>query len=549
MPSGDLQDLRQDHVGRLRAARGPGHAGSARRAAVLGAHPGDHEISRRLLLAVPSAPVADSATDSVMPPGGAAAWAAGPLPGGAAVRAHVQRMVILGSRAAPRSRSPQAGRPSSRTPSSSRPSVAVTRSVSARWGRPSGIGSDGTGPARRPPPAARAARPPARPRRDPLVDQDAVAGAMPSRPAAPSRSPPAPRASARRPPTTRPRRRGPGAAGGRRRRRGRGPPARSRGPVRRSRACPCRAGAARGRAARPARAPPAPAAGPARPGRRRPRQPAVVLGGGVQHGGPAAPHAEEHRGGLPVHRQGDRDGAARADVELVLQQVGRLGHPVGQRGRRQLDPLPGRVVVVRDQRGGRSARPLRRAGPRAARRPRHQLMQVVSAAVRASAPSTGAPAAPGHLLADAVEVRAEHELDGPGGASSPTCSRARDGRRRASGQRLVAGGVADLGDGVVHRVGVARAAHDEPGPVEPGGRRGGQARGARPVEDLDRDRPGPRSAGPRGSGRPPPAPARRRARRRTRAGCRRPAAAGCSGRPRRRRPRCRGRSGTGCSRR
>ena len=106
VPSGDLQDLRQDHVGRLRAARGPGHAGSARRAAVLGAHPGDHEISRRLLLAVPSAPVADSATDSVIPPGGAAAWAAGPLPGGAAVRAHVQRMVILGSRAAPRSRSP-----------------------------------------------------------------------------------------------------------------------------------------------------------------------------------------------------------------------------------------------------------------------------------------------------------------------------------------------------------------------------------------------------------------------------------------------------------
>jgi hypothetical protein len=78
---------------------------------------------------------------------------------------------------------------------------------------------------------------------------------------------------------------------------------------------------------------------------------ALVLGGGVQDGAAAAPRGQQHRGGLPVHRQGHRHQAADGDVELVLEQVGRLGHPVGQGGGRQLDPLTGRVVVVRDQRG------------------------------------------------------------------------------------------------------------------------------------------------------------------------------------------------------
>jgi hypothetical protein len=82
-------------------------------------------------------------------------------------------------------------------------------------------------------------------------------------------------------------------------------------------------------------------------------QSAVVLGCGVQDRRSAAPGAQQHRGGLPVHGKGDRDGAAGSDVELVLEQVGGLGHPVVQRRGREFDSLPRGVVVVGEQRPGR----------------------------------------------------------------------------------------------------------------------------------------------------------------------------------------------------
>ena len=60
-------------------------------------------------------------------------------------------------------------------------------------------------------------------------------------------------------------------------------------------------------------------------------------------------------GGLPVDRQRDGDRGAGTDVELVLEQVGGLGDPVVQGGRRQLHPLTGGVVVEGDEGAGRVA--------------------------------------------------------------------------------------------------------------------------------------------------------------------------------------------------
>ena len=167
----------------------------------------------------------------------------------------------------------------------------------------------------------------------PVVRADARAGRPARRPA--STRPP--RVSSQPAHAAAPAPRGRAARTARTGRRPCAPRGRSRGPGRRTRPCP---------APRGCRDSPSSSASPVASSRAASRscggqddvhavEPAVVLGGGVQHGRTAAPDAEQHRRGLPVHRQGDGDGAARADVELVLEQVGRLGHPVVQRRRRR----------------------------------------------------------------------------------------------------------------------------------------------------------------------------------------------------------------------
>jgi hypothetical protein len=85
-----------------------------------------------------------------------------------------------------------------------------------------------------------------------------------------------------------------------------------------------------------------------------------VLGGqhhvgarGIGDGlGAAPPQRAQRRRRLPVRREQHGHRRPRRDVALVAQQVGRLGHPVAERGAGELDALAGRVVVEGDQRAG-----------------------------------------------------------------------------------------------------------------------------------------------------------------------------------------------------
>ena len=72
----------------------------------------------------------------------------------------------------------------------------------------------------------------------------------------------------------------------------------------------------------------------------------------VGHRQPQAPGRTQPDGGQPVRRQVDEHQAAALEVQLVLREAGGLRDPVGVRRHRQLDALPGGVVVEGHQRAG-----------------------------------------------------------------------------------------------------------------------------------------------------------------------------------------------------